>query len=388
MSRTLRDTQPMFTVRLPSCTLGARGMRPKVAFSPTSPVKPAGMRIDPPPSPAVARVTSPPATADALPPDEPPGVRPCTHGLCVAPFSTVRVTFTPPNSLAVVSPVRTAPADSSRCTITDVLVALRSANTAHASVSGQLSTRSSSFTPMGTPPKGREMSARDAASRARSGSRNEKALRSLDAMADNVASSSSTGERSPRRKASTSEQASPVHGVSDDCDGFEVDDMGGTLVRLVESSPMDSRQFLGLEPTHNPYRWILPVVPGISTAGGFLFGGCGLAAAVAAMEGTSGRRAVWATAQYLSYAKPGETMDIDVTVAVSGHQITQARAVCHVGDREILTVNAALGDRDLDETGQFETMPTGLPLPNECKERPHVLDWSDSISGRMDQRVV
>jgi len=39
---------------------------------------------------------------------------------------------------------------------------------------------------------------------------------------------------------------------------------------------MDSRTFLGLEPTHNPFRWTLPVTPGISTSGGFLFGGCGL----------------------------------------------------------------------------------------------------------------
>ena len=151
---------------------------------------------------------------------------------------------------------------------------------------------------------------------------------------------------------------------------------------------MDSRQFLGLEPTHNPHRWVLPVVQGISTGGGFLFGGCGLGAAVAAMEGTSGRKAVWATAQYLSYAKPGEVMDIDVTLAVHGHQITQARAVCHVGDREILTVNAALGDRDLEEHGQFEKMPLNIPQPLDCKERPHVLDWSGTISGRMDQRMV
>lgn len=151
---------------------------------------------------------------------------------------------------------------------------------------------------------------------------------------------------------------------------------------------MDSLQFLGLEPTHNPYRWVLPVVPGISTGGGFLFGGCGLGAAISAMERTSGRRAVWATGQYLSYAKPGEVMDIDVTLAVSGHQISQARAVCHVGDREILTVNAALGDRDLDETGQWESMPPNVPSPLDCKERPHVLDWSGTISGRMDQRIV
>jgi acyl-CoA thioesterase-2 len=151
---------------------------------------------------------------------------------------------------------------------------------------------------------------------------------------------------------------------------------------------MDSRQFLGLEPTHNPYRWVLPVVPGISTGGGFLFGGCGLGAAIAAIERTCDRRAVWATGQYLSYAKPGEVMDIDVTLAVTGHQISQARAVCHVGDREILTVNAALGDRELAENGQWESMPTNVPSPLDCKERPHVLDWSGTISGRMDQRIV
>ena len=130
------------------------------------------------------------------------------------------------------------------------------------------------------------------------------------------------------------------------------------------------------------------MVPGISTGGGFLFGGCGLGAAIAAMERTSGRRAVWATGQYLSYAKPGEVMDIDVTLAVSGHQISQARAVCHVGDREILTVNAALGDRELDEIGQWESMPPNVPAPLDCTERPHVLDWSGTISGRMDQRIV
>ena len=41
-------------------------------------------------------------------------------------------------------------------------------------------------------------------------------------------------------------------------------------------------------------------------------------------------------------AKPGEVMDIDVTIAVSGHQITQARAVCHVGHRP---AGAHLADR-------------------------------------------
>jgi acyl-CoA thioesterase-2 len=151
---------------------------------------------------------------------------------------------------------------------------------------------------------------------------------------------------------------------------------------------MDSRAFLGLEPTHNPFRWKLPVTKGISTTGGFLFGGSGLGAAISALEGTSGRTCIWATAQYLSYARPGEVVDIDVTVAVEGHQITQARAVCHVADREILTVNSALGDRPIEHAGQWEQMPADLPAPETCPPRTHRTDGAGTINERLDQRLV
>lgn len=150
---------------------------------------------------------------------------------------------------------------------------------------------------------------------------------------------------------------------------------------------MDSRSFLGLTQSHNPYRWSMEVTQGLSTMGGFLFGGCGLGAAISAMEGTSGRDTIWATAQYLSYAKPGEVLDVDVTLAVEGHQMTQARAVCHVGNREILTVNAALGTRPLDKTGQWETMPD-VPTPHECRTRTHRLPVDGTINERMEQRLV
>ena len=91
------------------------------------------------------------------------------------------------------------------------------------------------------------------------------------------------------------------------------------------------------------------------------------------MEGTTGRPVVWATAQYLSYARPGTVMDIDVTVAVEGHQITQARAVGHVGNVEILTVNAALGGRPLEAAGQWAVMPDDVPPPEDCGPRPSSL---------------
>ena len=150
---------------------------------------------------------------------------------------------------------------------------------------------------------------------------------------------------------------------------------------------MDARSWLGLEPTHNPNRWVLPVVDVLSTGGGFLFGGCGLGAAIEALAGTTGRPVVWATAQYLSYAQVGSHLDIDVTVAVAGHQITQARAVGHVADREIFTVNAALGTRDYDLTGQWEVMPDVEP-PESLPERMSPFSGDRSVMSRIDQRLA
>jgi hypothetical protein len=56
---------------------------------------------------------------------------------------------------------------------------------------------------------------------------------------------------------------------------------------------MDATAFLGLQPTEDPARWRLPVVAGISAGGGFLFGGCGLGAAVVALESFTGRPTAW-----------------------------------------------------------------------------------------------
>jgi acyl-CoA thioesterase II len=150
---------------------------------------------------------------------------------------------------------------------------------------------------------------------------------------------------------------------------------------------MDSRTFLDLRASHNPYRWSLPVDHTLSSGGGFLFGGCGLGAAISALEQTSGRECVWATSQYLSYAKPGEVMDIDVTIAVEGHRITQARAVCHVGNREILTVNAALGHREIELGGQWEKMPEIAP-PTSYERRQHRMPVAGTIHERLEQRLV
>jgi acyl-CoA thioesterase-2 len=148
----------------------------------------------------------------------------------------------------------------------------------------------------------------------------------------------------------------------------------------------DAMTFLGLEPAGD-LAWTLPVTPGIATPHGFLFGGCGLGAAIAALEAATGRPVVWATAQYLSYARCGETVDFGVTVAVAGHQITQARAVGTVAGREILTVNAALGSRPTDFDAAWLTPPDVL-APERCPVRTVDDEHLGTVIDRLEQRLA
>ncbi|NQV96238.1 MAG: thioesterase family protein [Acidimicrobiaceae bacterium] len=150
---------------------------------------------------------------------------------------------------------------------------------------------------------------------------------------------------------------------------------------------MDSRSFLGLNRIGDSTRFEMQVVNRISTNGSFLFGGAGLGAGISALETVSQRNLVWATAQYLSFARTDEMMTIDVTLAIGGHQITQGRAVCRVGDREILTVNAALGDRNFESSGQFAIMPD-VKSPELTSARQHRHEYSGTIHESLEQRLV
>lgn len=150
---------------------------------------------------------------------------------------------------------------------------------------------------------------------------------------------------------------------------------------------MDARTFLGLEPTTDPLQWRLPVTTGVSTPGQFLFGGCGLAAGVSAMEHASGRPAVWASAQYLSYAPTGSVVDFTVNLAVVGHQTTQARAIGRVEGKEILAVNAALGRRELDVSGTWVN-PPDVPGPDESVQRRVPPEFSGTVLERVEIRLA
>jgi hypothetical protein len=88
---------------------------------------------------------------------------------------------------------------------------------------------------------------------------------------------------------------------------------------------MDAAAFFGLERTADAHVWEMPIVPSLISGTGALFGGCGLGAAIEVMEQATGRPCIWATAQFLSYARPPSVLELEVVEAVRGHQISQAR---------------------------------------------------------------
>jgi acyl-CoA thioesterase len=113
-----------------------------------------------------------------------------------------------------------------------------------------------------------------------------------------------------------------------------------------------------------------------------------MAAGLSAIEAATGRPTVWAAAQYLSYARPGQTLTLDVLVPVNGKYTSQARVVVRDGDNEILTVNAALGARPGAPEAQWAVMPD-VPPPEACP----VMDYNwvrrpDDLNASFHKRVA
>jgi acyl-CoA thioesterase len=150
---------------------------------------------------------------------------------------------------------------------------------------------------------------------------------------------------------------------------------------------VDALTFFGIEPTDNPSSWRMPVVPSLISGTGALFGGCGLGAAIEVLEQVTGRPCIWATAQFLSFARPPAILELDVVEAVRGNKISQARVTAHVGDREILTVIGALGRRPGTLSGQWSTRPD-VPPPADCPPRPMMSRHQGTIMDRFESKLA
>lgn len=153
---------------------------------------------------------------------------------------------------------------------------------------------------------------------------------------------------------------------------------------------MNERPFYEPLPTHNARRFTLPVVREVLVGPPkrqFMMGGVGLGSAVTALEHATGRPLIWATAQYLSFAQLDSVVDIDVHIPVVGKSVTQARVSSHVGEREIITVNAALGAKAGQPDEQYVAMPD-VPAPDDCEVDPPTFGDIDDLHTRIERRRI
>lgn len=127
-------------------------------------------------------------------------------------------------------------------------------------------------------------------------------------------------------------------------------------------------RLIALERLDAPGRFRLPVERPICVGppgNVFLFGGLSLGAALTALEAFTGRPALTASVQFLSAIRAGETLDLALETPLPGRNVTQARAVGRVGEREIFTVLAALGGHGEDFSHQWAAAPD-VPAPEAC----------------------
>ena len=152
------------------------------------------------------------------------------------------------------------------------------------------------------------------------------------------------------------------------------------------ASKISSAAFLEMSHPVGTLQWRLPVVAKTTGGRGSLFGGAGLAAGGVALEQATGKAIIWATGQYLSITQQPAVLDLEVMLPAVGRNVTQGRVVGHLGDKEIITILGACGDRPNVAQGLWQTMPNA-PHPDDC-EPVHRHHDGDSLHQHVDVRVA
>lgn len=149
-----------------------------------------------------------------------------------------------------------------------------------------------------------------------------------------------------------------------------------------------ARELLGLRV--DPARGYAELLngPGLLNSNRRLWGGAGLAAAIAATEQVLARPAVWATVQYISPIEEGERLALRVEVLRQGRGLSQALVRGEVDGRLALiatgTFGASAREAGRDADRQVVTPPVDVVSPDEGKEPGG--GPGDGMRARIEQR--
>lgn len=115
-----------------------------------------------------------------------------------------------------------------------------------------------------------------------------------------------------------------------------------------------------------PGRYGFDLTPELARFDGRLFGGAGLAAAVAVLEAETERRALWTTVQFVASAEIGERIDCRAEVLAAGYNTAQAQVRASVGDRLVfVALGSTARTRENGFSADIATMPD-MPGPDDC----------------------
>jgi acyl-CoA thioesterase len=101
-------------------------------------------------------------------------------------------------------------------------------------------------------------------------------------------------------------------------------------------------EWLGLRRTAEG-RWSFDLTAQLARHDGHLYGGTGIAAAVAIMEAETGREALWATVQFAGTAAVGDRVEYTIETLAGGRRTSQVRFSARAADREIIVGVGATG---------------------------------------------
>jgi acyl-CoA thioesterase len=153
---------------------------------------------------------------------------------------------------------------------------------------------------------------------------------------------------------------------------------------------MSKTKFVDIEATGTPWRFRLVVTPDMcvgSPEHRFLFGGMGLAVSIAAMERACEQPLVWATTQYLSFARLAQTIELEVRKLAASRYTTQVSVVGHSEGNVLFNAFGALGSRPGDISRHWWLAPS-TPSPDDCPPGQHWRGGTEGLHARLDVRVA
>jgi acyl-CoA thioesterase len=119
----------------------------------------------------------------------------------------------------------------------------------------------------------------------------------------------------------------------------------------------------------------------------FLFGGIALAAAIEAMERRTGRPAIFASAQFLTQARPSDPLRLEAGIVADGRLVRQCGVTAWQQGAPFLHVHGACGGRDDAVEYRGAAMPV-VPPPDACAGRSVARRLSSNLNALLEFRLA